>query len=343
MNVARSLLLLLAVTTTAQADVWKRASDPQPQYDLYDALMSKGDDAALAANSRSINLATILKNIDTAVEAYKGAAKARPKSPEPYFRIASVLHAFFTDCSNPFQQHLPPTCEMGPSAMLQRAKLVLEAWDAFEALAPLDPRTNEILLARALLRTKLVAETKKPDALLRAAATDYQGLLDREDGLYQTSKEMVLGNLAETHMMLGDLDAAIDTYKQAIRAGGGTSAVYGLAVTLDRDGQTELALRVIRNQREEAFFEFEKKLRQGAIFYVPAGEEEYYFALAHEAFGNVEQAIAHWRSFIRSGAHPQFQPRAKDHLDRLMARRSFKIKVPLSTDFEDFTLRRPRR
>jgi tetratricopeptide (TPR) repeat protein len=345
MKLFRSLLLVLAVATTAQADVWKKATEPTPQLDLYEALMSAGDEAAITANARNIVLATIIKMVDSAVEKYKAAAKARPKAAEPWFRIASVLNSFFFDCNDLMgQRNLPATCHMG-RAVGHRGQETLDAWDKFESLAPLDPRVNEVLLARALLRTKLVGETNKPEKLLRGAAADYIALLDREDGLYQTSKEMVLGNLAETQMMLGEFEASIETYKQAIRLGGGTSATYGLAVTLDRDSQTELAFRVIRSAGDKAFSEFEQKLLRGSIFFVPAGEEEYYFALAHEALGNFEQSIVHWRAFIRSGAHPQFQPRAKEHLDKLMARKNLKIKVPITPDLEEFPspLRRPRK
>jgi tetratricopeptide (TPR) repeat protein len=341
MTFVRTLLAVLVVASTAQADVWKRATDPEPQIDIYEALITKGDEAAVAANSRSINLQTILKTIDIAVDAYRGAAKARPKSGEPHFRIASVLNSFFFDCLDPLRMgNLPRTCHSNLQTN-QRARETLEAWDTFESLAPLDPRVNEILLARAILRTKLVASTPKPEALLRAAAKDYQALIDREDGLYSGS-DIVLGNLAETHMMLGNIDEAIDAYRLAIRAGGKTSTIYGLAVALDRDERGEQAMALIRAQGAAELVKFQEQFDLGHVFFVPTGEEEYYFGLAQEAFGNVEDAISHWRGFIRSGAHPQFQPRAKEHLDKLMARKNLKWKVPITPDLED-SLPNPKR
>ena len=60
---------------------------------------------------------------------------------------------------------------------------------------------------------------------------------------------------------------------------------------------------------------------RGDTFFVPEGEKFYYFALGEEAFGLDDDAINFWRLFLNSGAHPQFQPRAKAHLDALLKKR----------------------
>ncbi|MBA2538774.1 MAG: hypothetical protein H0V17_03995 [Deltaproteobacteria bacterium] len=329
----RSILiaLLIASTSSASGDVWKRAVEPEPVTDVYDALMQKGDDAAVAANSQSNSMATTLRQVEISAEAYRAAAKAKPRSAEPHFRIGSLLYSFFFDCDRQGGFSVPPiTC--GAKAKDARGRDTLEAWDTFEALAPLDPRINQLLMARAILRTKMVGTMPNPKALLEAAAKDYQALLDRDDGLLrldQGGRVLVLGNLAETHMMLGQIEKAIDTYEVARRYGARGSTLLGLAVALDRDERGPEALRLIRELGVENFNNFQIEFESKNVFFVPEGEEHYYFALGHEAFGETVLAIEHWRLFIRSGAHPQFQPRAKERLDKLLARRNIRFEIPV--------------
>jgi len=354
-TLALGFLVHLAALAPAQADLWKRASEPpDPTTDVFNALMQQGDDAATEANAQSLGTSLVLRQVDIALGAYRGASRAKPRSAEPWFRIASVLDSFFFDgCDSELLQHpRPKSCNApgAPASRNARARELLEAWDTFEAISPLDPRVNEVLYKRAILRTKLLGATTQTIPLLRAVTKDYEALLDRQDGLTAGRPDGILGNLAETYLMLGDIDRAIDTYRQAIRGGGGVSTIYGFAVALDRDGRGDQALGVIRSQGIEGAEEFEKSFNLGAIFFVPTGEEEYYFALAAEAFGNNTAAAEHWRAFISSGAHPQYHPRAKEHLDKLSLRNSVRIKVPLSPDFgrdlvprSPLTPQRPRR
>ena len=323
--------LLLVVGSTASADVWQHAvAGPARDLDVYDSLMAKADEAAISANSKSVSLQQVRRDLDVAVEAYHAAAKANPKSGEPHYRLAALLHSFFFDCGG-FSAPPPLTCQRG-ARHDDKARETVEAWDAFEARVPLDPRVNEILLQRAILRTKLVASTPNNTALLEAALRDYQALLDRADGLLQRTSFLVLGNLAETHMMLGQIDQAIDTYREAVRVGGSTSTIYGLAVALDRDERGAQAMSIIRDQGIPAYEKFQQDFLEGDVFYVPVGEEHYYFALIEQAFGNADLAIDHWKSFIKSGAHPQFRARAKDHLDSLLGKNNLRWRLPVPRD-----------
>ena len=215
----------------------------------------------------------------------------------------------------------------------KRAEEVIDAWDAFEARAPLDPRLSvihdegntveaEVLFHRAVLHTRLVS---KPH--LEAATKDYEKILARAD----VPDETVLSNLAETYMMLGKLDQAIDTYREALRSSRHTETLYGLAVALDRDERGGQAHDLIVSQGEASMEEFHERVSNGTTFFVPRGEEYYYFALAYEAFGKTEDAIEYWQKYIDSGAHPEFQPRARAHLDPLLAakkRRNLHIEPP---------------
>lgn len=333
-----SLLLVAALATTAHADLWQRAIErgsADASRDRYDQAMHDGDELTQRANAKSQTARTVASLVDQAVRAYRLAAEARPSESEPYFRIASTIESFFTDCSIQMQQR-PPTCpvSMGSKIDTQRAKEAVDAWDQFEQRAPLDPRLAEALFSRAILRTKLVTSSKDARVHLEGALVDYTSLLDRADGLTMLRLEQVWGNLAETYMMLGKLDEAIEAYQVSIDKGASSSTYYGKAVALDRDERTAEALDIIKRQGIEAFDDFKDDIRLGGVFYVPAGEEFYYFGLIYEAFGYVNEAIANWKLFLKSGAHPQFQARAKQHLDALAAKAVARPRPPPPDPFD---------
>ncbi len=316
-----ALLLVAALATHAQADVWQRAIERgsgDAARDRYEQAMHDGDELAQRANAKANNARTVTTLVEQAVRSYRLAADARPQEAEPYFRIASTIESFFTDCSTVMAQR-PATCPGGRGVKVDiaRAKEAVDAWDAFEAHAPLDPRLGEALFSRAILRTKLVTSSKDAKLHLEGALVDYTSLLDRADGLTMLRLEQVWGNLAETYMMLGKLDEAIEAYQVSIDKGANSSTYYGKAVALDRDERGSEALEVIKGQGIQAFDEFREDIQIGNVFYVPAGEEFYYFGLIYEAFGYIPESIANWKLFLKSGAHPQFHARAKQHLDAL--------------------------
>lgn len=315
-----ALVLVAALAASAHANVWERATDATSEAarDRYDTAMHDGDELAARANAKGQSARTVQALVDQAVAQYEAAAKARPTEGEPYFRIASVIESYFTDCT-PMMMQRPPTCPLTFGAKLDRvrAKQAVDAWDAFEARAPLDPRVADALFSRAILRTKLVADGKDARPHLEGALADYTALLDRADGMTMLRLEQVWGNLAETYMMLGKLDEAIEAYQVAIDKGAGSSTYYGKAVALDRDERGVEALELIKRQNVNAFDDFKEDIHNGSVFYVPAGEEHYYFGLVYEAFGYYAESIASWKAFIKSGAHPQYQARAKQHIDAL--------------------------
>jgi tetratricopeptide (TPR) repeat protein len=203
-----------------------------------------------------------------------------------------------------------------------KAEEVIAAWDKFEELAPLDPRLsvgtfgeNEILFRRAILRTKLATK-----AHLEGAAKDYEKILSRID-TSDLPGEHVMGNLAETYMMVGRLEDSIEMYKLALRGAADTSTWYGFAVALDRDERSNQALEVIASLGKEQRDQFHARVARGDTFFVPEGEKFYYFALVDEALGMEDDAITFWRQYLNSGAHPQFQGRARAHLDVLLKKK----------------------
>jgi tetratricopeptide (TPR) repeat protein len=331
----RSLVILLAVAGTARADVWQRAIDPQtdPAKDPYAIAMQAGDEHVLIANAENAARSVIKTQIDKAIESYKKAAAAKPTAAEPYARIANVLTAFHIEsCVDEPQFNLrasPLRDCTTPNAPLDVAivEQTLAAWDEFEARAPLDPRFSTVgetslLFERAILHTKIATRPHLDKAII-----EYQKLLDRSSSVDNSNVSRTWGNLAETYMMVGKLETAIDAYREAVKYGGDTSTWYGLAVALDRNDNPGKAFSIIRAQggdpigAREAFLHFQRSVRLGNSFFVPEGEVYYYFALVEEALGQLDASIAHWKAYLRSGAHPQFQPRAKAHLDALLVKK----------------------
>jgi tetratricopeptide (TPR) repeat protein len=330
----RQLLVLLLVASTAHADVWKRALDrgsPDPQQDVYDSDMNRGDDLAIQANAKNASLKQIRNQVEQAVKSYRNAAAAKPKAAEPYYRIGRILYSFYFECDDAYSAALAsPLCISQQIGLFDRrhAQEIIAAWDEFEKRAPLDPRLSvhlgetEILFKRAILNTKLAGKTN-----LEAAAKDYEKILARANTAGDVD-DSVWSNLAETYMMLDRLDEAIDMYHEALRRGPATSTLYGLAVALDRDERTAAALDLIQSQGMMALEQFHNSVQHGVTFFVPQGEQYYYFALAHEAFGETDEAIDYWQRYIQSGAHPEFQPRAKAHLATLTPKRHGLPKAP---------------
>jgi tetratricopeptide (TPR) repeat protein len=312
--------VMVAATATADANVWERAlASPEDEAakELYDAKMLEGDTATLTATIQSTSITSSVASVDRAVAAYRAAAAERPAEAEPYFRIGNLVYEMHFDCE-PGQSTRRMACDPIYQTS-RRRELVVDAWDAFEKRAPLDPRIGEILLKRALLNTKLINGSASDRRYLEKAARDYQAALDRADGLTNASNvdETLLGNLAETYMMLGQLDEAVATYAQAIAAGARVSTVYGMAVALDREGSGEQAMRYIQAQGAAGFESFRRDYQRGSIFYVPEGEVNYYLALANEAFGRYGAALELWNRYVQSGAHKQFHARAREHIEQL--------------------------
>jgi len=321
-----ALTTLLAATVLfgsyAHANVWDdaiKAGAPDPDQIKYESEMAQGDEHARLSNVRSTSYAEVKNQVGLAVASYRAAALAKPTEGEPYFRIGRVLYSHYLECDDTSRRSM--LCN---PKQLNRSKAedVIAAWDAFEQRAPLDPRVSvgafgdtEILFRRAILRTKLATK-----AHLDAAAKDYEKILARMD-TSDGPGEHVIGNLAETYMMVGRLEESIEMYKQALRGAADTSTWYGFAVALDRDERTAQALEVISTLGKSQRDEFHNRVAQGATFFVPEGEKFYYFALVDEALGFDDDAIDYWRQYINSGAHAQYQPRAKAHLEALQKKK----------------------
>jgi tetratricopeptide (TPR) repeat protein len=312
----------------ARPNIWQRAIDPSPadtgNNDVYQRELREGDEHVGQANSRSTSLAAIRDQVQRAIDAYRRAAAAQPQAAEPYFRIGMVLWSFYLQMCDPdprYGQTRSPLADCSAPDAINAAvgEQAIRAWDTFEAKAPFDPRLSggfgSILFSRALVHTKLATK-----AHLAAAARDYEAIVRRTDG-EREDLSVIWGNLAETYMMVGRLDDSIDAYKEALRSGGRISTWYGLAVALDRDGRGSLARDVMLAQGQGGLRLFVGDVSSRNTFFVPRGEVFYYFALAEESLGLLDEALDHWNKYIASGAHPQYQPRAREHVDAMLAKR----------------------
>lgn len=242
--------------------------------------------------------------VNMAVLAYENAIKTKPTAAEPHYRIAELLYAYHVGC---------PGCLGHP---LRRAigEKMIKHWQGFAAKAPLDPRVTLTLFNQALIHTKLATRED-----LEHALENYRLLIDRSDlaGSLPRNAAVWFANMAETYMMLNQLDAAIDNYQRALDIDPSPSFQYGLAVALDRDGQGARAMEMARRGGPASLAVFVEGINAGASFFVPEGEHHYYLAVAFEALGEDARAIAEFEKFINSGAHPIFQPRAREHLVQL--------------------------
>lgn len=322
-----------AAADGSRADVWQRAIDPAgaaATADAYERELRDGDDHVLQAASRSSSVSAIRDQVQRAIDAYRRAAAARPSAGEPYFRIGMVLWSFYLQtCDHDprigYTRSPLADCSSPAAINARIAAQTIAAWDTFEAKAPLDPRLSggpgSLLFSRAIIHTKLATPPH-----LAAATRDYEAIIQRTDGRGELG--LVWGNLAETYMMLGRLDDSIHAYKEALRHGARISTWYGLAVALDRDGRGALAREVMAAQGAGGYRLFRRDVDTESSFFVPHGEVFYYYALAEEALGFHEEAIDHWKKFIASGAHPRYQPRAREHLDALLAKRRAGLWLP---------------
>jgi tetratricopeptide (TPR) repeat protein len=302
---------------TASRSDHERAADASAQ-----ASIEEGDASIVLAADPAARMSTAerLRLGGQAIAAYEAALLAAPTSPslraEARYRAGAARYALQVECGPALAE--TPTCR---GSRAEAAEVVLAHWHAFTELAPLDPRASPLLFERAVLHTRMLAlGTAEPERHLRAAAADYQARIDREVG---TGRDLTstMGNLAETYMMLGDLEQSITAYEAIGRVGRDASTSYGLAVALDRDGQGARARDLIRSMGFDAFASYRRDVEvDRKIFYVPEGERFYYFALIEQALGLDASALEDWDRFIASGAYPRFADRARTHRGVVAAR-----------------------
>lgn len=295
----------------AEPTLWERATaDPETvaRQDRYQLDLQLGLERARiildesndsSGPPMSASLRTLA--VQEALRAFARAAQVRPEAAEPHYYRAVVGYLALLECTS---------CLFDAAV----ARDVVEALEAFEERSPQDPRLGALLSERAILRTRLAGASTGAASrrYLEGAAADYRAIIDRNAAL-RYNWEQTYGNLAEVYMMLGDLEAAIATYRLAQRTVASASLVLGLAVALDRDERSVEARALVRELSEDAISMWEADVARGFTFYVPAGEVHYYRGLIAEARGDRTAAMAAYLQFENSGAHPQFAARSRAH------------------------------
>lgn len=132
------------------------------------------------------------------------------------------------------------------------------------------------------------------------------------------SRALVNANAAESLMTMGRLEEAIARYRQALSYYPGYRlALWGLGVALDRDEQLSEAMSVIA--KAIASDATMQELRKPDVFFIPAGDAHYYFALGYESAGNYRDAQRQWRAFLEKLPKSPWAFRARWHLGRANA------------------------
>ena len=315
----------------AETTVWTRALDhgaTDASQASYARALRDGNEHALQANLCMVSPNERRRQVELALASYKQAASSRPTEGEPHYRTAAVMDAFYV-CGNqpppidPDDDCQLPTNLCSPTTFTTYGPQLIAEIDAFEARAPLDPRLtvfsglSSLLFQRAIVRTKLSGLGGNDQRQqLEGAARDYEKIIARSD---DRASEEVVSNLAETYMMLDRLDDAIDRYAEA-DAHGSTEARFGLAVALDRNGQTDRARATMQSLAPDLIDRFHLRVSSKETFFVPLGEEHYYEALIEESRGRDLIALEQWRAYIASNAHPQYQPNARAHIATILKR-----------------------
>ena len=281
MRLTRSLTLvaLAAVTAAGSAHagssaLWGRdhAQDATGDGELdlaFGRAMLDGDSALTAgvAETNQMSRLELRRRLDAAMAAYERAGAIRPTSPEPYYRIAMLLETLWSGCK-PGQAFCLTLNPMGDNVANQ---LFVEAVDAMEQRAPMDPRIDALRFERGIAHTKLGTK-----AHWERARLDYGALMTRGSMRLRGSTGVVAGNLAECEMMLGRTAESVEHYRMAVNATGDTSVVYGLAVALDRDQRGAEARALIGSLGVDNLDRFLRQVVGGTTFFVPAGEVNYY-------------------------------------------------------------------
>lgn len=209
---------------------------------------------------------------------------------------------------------------------LERHERAIVALRRGLALAPTHPAAPEAWLTLALALAKL----DRPDEERSA----YVAFL--EQSTEPQGRGVALYNFAEAEMRLGRLPEAIRGYREAMGQGTGTNrtsgdtyvlALWGLAVALDRYGDTSAAER----EAERAAVQLDPWDHiidnRDNVFFVPAYERNWYLALgaaarARAAGSDVRAALryaqkaeSHWTEYVlRATAKDRWKSIAERHL-----------------------------
>lgn len=151
------------------------------------------------------------------------------------------------------------------------------------ALAPESPEAPDVHFTRALVHTRLGEHEATRDDYLAALRFP----------LAERTRGTVLGNLADTWLVLGDTARAVETYAECVRLAPDYALGWlGLAIAQDRDSAdpSDAAARAVRlaaQQSDGAPGAILDELQREGVFFVPVFDRYTYEAMAHEALARM--------------------------------------------------------
>jgi tetratricopeptide (TPR) repeat protein len=247
---------------------------------------------------------------------------AQPRSPEKLARAEALVREVLAGAPDDFR------ALMLLAEVSERAARPAAARAALERACPLAPASRASPAAHSCW-FHLGVERSRAGQLTEALVA-YERLIAAGDADATTYT-----NAGELLMAAGRLGEAEEHYREAVRLETSapvaarietshalTLASYGLAVTLDRAGQPEaaremMARALVLDPRHATLTAAEQP--DADVFFVPDGDVYYYLGLAAEVAGDADEGAAAFQEFLRRHPHDASAPRARAHLDALVA------------------------
>jgi TonB family protein len=280
--------LLLAATpretpTKDDSDFWGNIAEPGRKQFI--AALRKG--RALFESAERMSYQLRVRSFEDALAAFREATRASPQNALGYFWLGKTFY------------------------QLERMKEAIAAFGMVRKLKPSFPDDYSMAFKLGIAYSKLgkfeeaVLEYSRAERIL---ATRGQGSSDATFG-----RALLHGNAAESLMAIGRLDEAIQRYLDSVALYPGYKlAWWGLAVAYDRDEQISKARDAL--QKGMSGDNGMSALTGKDVFFVPAGDIHYYFALGHEARGDGPAAKKEWQQFLQELPKSPWAFRARDHL-----------------------------
>ncbi len=303
-------------STAAAQDLWERTLDPG------------------SAEAR-VHVAAAEDYLRVAGRAVR-AAQVMAEPPPPIEPLLHIALAYYHRALTAAPDDVPTLAAAASVAERLGDHADASRWiDHALALRPDGPDATSLLFDRALVHTR--------EDRFDAARDDY--LQELAFPLDPSERAVVLGNLADTYVSLGDLGRAEDAYARCVAdAPGYPLGWLGLAVTYDRDGRDE-SVESARRALATAGGALVESLDSPSVFFVPDYDRYYYAGVAHEAEARSlddtepagalrrdlprREALAAWHEYLRvAPATDPWLPRVRAHVTALEAPRVSSVSHP---------------
>ena len=352
-SVLAVLACSLVALPASGSNFWERAEAP-PAADpdqgsatpeTFDELVEKGDRYADTSEQyRAMWFQALQHRQLSERNAFMTKARQAAKQAIRFYDMALELHPddgnLHFRCGHLTYTYLYEYYETnGPVSLRDKAGAHAVAhWDAFERISPDDPRrtgfvreghvssdrrgwadwAQDIFEPQTYQFARSIYYTKRGGTqAYEKAIEDYDYLLEAAPRNDATARwiAQLLTNSAEIHMAIGNVEEAIDRYRQGLEYSNEALYMFGLAVALDRAGEKQSALEQMRDAIDS-----DPKLEalgRSGVFFIPKGDVQYYFGLANEAQGKSTEALLHFRAYVDQVKDARFEEHAREHIDRL--------------------------